>query len=364
MFALALIGYYFNYMDLYVKSETLSPEYSNLAFLINIFGMIIFMWVFSRNGKYTIQNLSSGSKNKNKLPLYLFYIFVLFYWIPVFLYAGYSPYDRGAWRSQNSWLYLEHTVWLILPISLTAIISTTKKYERYLIILITIILIIGIGEKFTGLIMILPVLFLEKTIRNKISLLLIIAIGILAFKAIGYYGLNISEGSDNALIMIAIANRLVNEVGLINTIVNLDMSYRIFNNINFIIPYQEWGKTDKPLIMSEASTVDVWIMAKESGGLITGTIVASAYYLFGPILGILYIYVIARIGAALLNKIFEFLTSKSHFYVLIGIMGMIIFETKYMPIIHSGFVSSIFKIDLILLMIICIVASVLKIKIK
>lgn len=347
-----LIGQYASSISDGTGSEASSPSFNPYALATFLVCSLLYTITFYRTWCSDIKaltNLDMHKHKSNNIAMIMFYVFIFAYWIPLILLRGVSGNDRVAWMADNADLGVPFISWVMLPIALSAILEGKRsEIQKILVCIAYIGITLARGERFTGLIMALPLLLTIDYLRKSLLPLVILIFMMLLVKLIFYYEFSISDLSFE-MIFNAIAPRLANEAGVLNTIFNENKHWQIFNYPTALFPYQSWDSADKPLVMSQVLNPGIYQMAYETGGLVTGTFVDTLSFLFGPIFSIIASIFLGYVGAKIMFLGVALLKSKNKNKSFFGVLVMIVLIIRFTPIIHSGMISSLIKIDMMLI---------------
>lgn len=322
------------------------------------FNVFALLTVVASLGGYLAAFLKSFNKSKiilasdNKLhpkrinhAEILFYVIVILYWLPLFLIRGLAGLDRGAWRQDNADFFAHHTCVMMLPLAMAAVSNKSMLwYNRLFICLLQNLITLGTGEQFTGLVMNLPILAFLFNKKSLYNLVIVIIITSLIFKSRQYYGLKTADLSASYLTE-SLSTRVANEAGVMNSIMNQRLSWKILDYPAALFPYQRWGLTDKPLVMSYTLNDEIYQITEQTGGLVTGTIADVMSFMFSPWLSIIASCLLGIYSGWLLLAGIYFVNSNDPRKHFLGILTFLVYQLRVMPIIHSGALTSFLKLD-------------------
>lgn len=325
-------------------TETIKPHFNITAYLTFMTSMLLYLAFFSRTFNKSIIKTSTN-KNSTDIIYKIFLVFVLVYWVPLFIVVGVSDIDRAAWRNANSQYGTQYAQYVLLPFAISAAIQTQRIQRKFFILFLYLCILIGTGERFTGLIIALPIIGLFQKIRQTPLLMITIIIGAAAYKIFSTY----YDGNINLRFLIELVTvRVSKEAGLINTVFNLGDMGLFYQKPSILLPYQSWGTTDKMLVMSHAMTASSYTSFAQTGGLITGTFVSTAVYYFHIIPTIILSIFLGVIGGKISSTAIILILNKRNITALAGLLLLCIFYMRFLPIIHSGMLTSIFKLDFLI----------------
>lgn len=355
MIVINLLGFFVDYKIVYL--ETISGEFSLKAKLIFSANALLYVaaFVLFWNKKNTDTRVVN-SINSNGI-YYVYMLSLVFYWLPVFIFCGVSDVDRLMWRIDNEAFFLDHTVNYVAPLALATVIEQWKHEKRKLIVVISyIIIMILVGERFTGIVIGAPIIMSLKVFGERPVCILLLAFAAACFKLATYFNVGIDSVGMNLYGNPEIASRIANESGLINAIINLDISWMILDYPTAVIPYGEWGTYDKTLMMSILLKDSIYQIARGMGGLVTGTYIDSISFYFNWMVALPVSILLAYIGAQLLFYSILFIKGAGGSKI-IGISFLFAFYLRYYPIIVTGSISSLFKFDFVVLLLLMFLAK-------
>lgn len=361
MVVMHLMGQYVSTLNNEIGAETYSPRFNPLSLATFLACSSLYLTAFYRTWRPSLKALAAldgVSQRSHNTAATIFFASIILYWVPLFLLRGISGEDRVAWKADNSDLGVPFVSTIMLPIALAAALEKQRtELQKAIIGMAYLGIVLAIGERFTGLIMALPLLLTINVLRRSMFALVIIVALMLAVKLVLYYEISLADFELEVIFNI-IAPRIANESGMLNTIFNEGKHWQILNYPLAIFPYQSWGWSDKPLVMSQTLTPGIYQIAYSTSGLVTGTFVDTLSFLFGPIIALAAAPILGYIGAKILFLGIALLKSNTKSVSFLGILVLIVLFIRFNPVIHSGMISSLIKVDTLLVT--CIGAIICK----
>ena len=347
-----LVGQYTEY----TPREYFLLDSSLLGYFVYLISFLMYMYFFNLKVKRIKFSLDFFKKKYDFI--FLVYISILlFYWIPVFLIRGVSGVDRVAYWMSNSDIYLQSMLYTMYFLSLAVVLARNSKSYRVFTALSLLFVVILCGERATGIILSIPVFmftFRESLIGMApyllIKRLLLIFLLIFLFKFFTYYYFN--SGIEGMLF------RFTGTGGLMNSVMQNNEYFNFISSPGLLVPYQEWGLSDKSYLMTLFFTQEYLDMAESTKGLTGGSMVEGItfglHWLVTPIISA----IIGYIYGAFVFLSTRLLQSRIFLYQAIGFVFLFIFVKRLLGVVHSGFITDLFRIETVLVLVVALIVSV------
>ena len=325
-------------------------EYINHSFDLKIALYFLFIpLVFFLGFLFPIKKYLGIIRRTRSLFLWRFY--VIFFWIPVFLFYGISGENRIEYWSLfplgNLGSYLNFFYYIS--------IFTCFYASRPLFIFIVSLLIVFLaGERVTGFIAIMPMLLPIKA-KAGISwrqtgliafLLLSLSIG---FKYLLYYQ------NDITLFLARISSQasLVSSLGIFST---------LFGSDNWLIslnPYGNWGQTASTFLLQDILSPSMFNIAESTQGQVGLTLPEVLTFYFGYIPTIPILFIIGCVYGVYIQVVLTLMASRKLFNIYAALFLFLVFGKRFMGILTNGFLGDIFRLENLAILIVVISVYIL-----
>lgn len=316
---------------------------SLLGYFVYLISFLLYMYFFNLRVKNLKFFLTLFEKKYDFI--FLVYLSVLlFYWAPVFLIRGISGVDRVAYWMNNSDIYMQSMLYTMYFLSLAVVLARNGKSYRVFTAVSLLLVVILCGERSTGIVFTIPVFvfafregFVNISFYLLIKRLLLIFLLIFLFKFFTYYFFN--SGIEAMLF------RFVGTGGLMNSVMQNNEYFNFISNPGLLVPYQEWGLSDKSYLMTLFFTQEYLDIAESTKGLTGGSIVETVTYGFH--------WFVAPIISAILGYAFgafvflsaKLLQSRKFLNQATGFVFLFIFTKRLTGVINSGHITDLFRIE-------------------